>query len=160
MIDLSRLPDASRLPSDEKATEYAAFSCRSVSVGSRVTGSHRLSDKFRQGLILCVIDQILRTSRQIVDRRAIDVESEVVIKGREDFLKMHRAFRWILGQRICLPDDLSGSNSSTRKQRAAHLRPVIPTAFVVDLRSPTEFTPHNDRRVAIKSSVFQVIQQR
>ena len=52
------------------------------------------------------VDKVLRNARLVEDSNSSRVQSDVVVQGREDFLKLHRAFFGIFPKPVGLSNDL------------------------------------------------------
>ena len=72
---------------------------------------------------------------------------------------MHRTLSNLSTQTIRRTNHLTRAESTTRNQTTTHLRPVIPTRVLVDLRSPAEFTPRHHRHILVQTPLMQIRNQ-
>ena len=101
-------------------------------------------------------DKILWCTGNVEDTYVLNVDPSALIECCEDFLEFHGASLWMLAIPICGTDNLTRLHASTRQNSGVGLWPVIATVHVIDFRRPTEFTPDNNRNIAVKSSFMQV----
>ena len=77
----------------------------------------------------------------------IDVDPQVLVESRKNFLEMDRAIDGVFPEPVRRADYLAGLHSAAGEQCARNLRPVVSAGVFVDLGSATEFTEDRDQCV-------------
>lgn len=128
---------------------FMAGNCRSVRVGKRLD---QFADRF-------VIDEELWSTCGVYDGGGRDVDTEVMVKGRDDFLHVNGSFFCVFSEAVGCPDGLSGSHGASGEPCAADLGPVVTSRSVIDFWSSSEFAPDDDGNIIEHIALFEVIEQ-
>ena len=106
-----------------------------------------------------MINQKLGASGRIHDGGRGDIDPEVVIEGRDDFLHVDRSLLGILAEPVGGTDRLSGPHSAPCEIGAADLGPVISPSTVVDFRRAPKLAPDHDGHIIEHSARVQIVDQ-
>ncbi|MFT5498977.1 MAG: hypothetical protein ACI9TH_004392, partial [Kiritimatiellia bacterium] len=92
------------------------------------------------------IDEVVRATGGIADAGAAEIDAEVVIQGREDFLEFDRPFDGFAPVFVGGTDDLSITHAAAKQQTGVGARPVIAAVVGIELWGTTELPPddHGD----------------
>ena len=101
------------------------------------------------------IDQVLRSSAQVINRCRSHVDAHVVIERCEDFLEFDGALDGVFAESIRFSYDLPGFHSAAGHQRKRNLWPVIAATHFVDLGGAAEFATEDDQRVVEHAAFFE-----
>jgi len=107
-----------------------------------------------------VIDQKLRTTRRVYDRRSRYIDPKVMVEGGNDLLHVNRTFFRVFTKSVRSTDRLACTHPTPGKPRGANLRPVIASCPVINFRCPTKFAPNNDRDIIEHITLLKVVHQR
>ncbi len=81
----------------------------------------------------------MRPPGQVGDAGGARIEPQIAVQGGVHLLEMNRPVFGLLGVLGGRADDLAGLYAAAGLKGAADLRPVVPAAFLVDLRCPAGF---------------------
>lgn len=78
-----------------------------------------------------MIDQILRSTGLIGDRRIADVDAQPVVECGEDLLVVDRTILWDFAQAVRRTDYLADAHPAARQETAGDLRPMPGTLVAI-----------------------------
>jgi len=81
-----------------------------------------------------LIDEVLRSSAQIVQRQLAGVDPHVVIQRREDVAVVYRAVGGDFAQEVGRADDLAGCHAAAGQQATVGVGPMITARVAVNFR--------------------------
>ena len=117
-----------------------------------------MSNHFRNRLGTA-LDQIMRTSVQIVDSDRIRINTQIVIKRREDLVKVNRTIPGLTTVTRRGANNLAGAHATTREQATHDPGPVISTRVLVDMRRTPELPPDDHRGVLVETALMEILDE-
>ena len=87
------------------------------------------------------------------------VDAEVLVNRGPQVIRAQWPLDGEFRPRIGGSDDLAVFHAAAGQGRAGDPGPVVPSAFLVELRSAAEFTPHHHTDVLIQTAVVQVLDE-
>ena len=105
------------------------------------------------------VDQVLRPTGEILDRRLFGVDSGLMVERREDFAERDGPRIRVLAQPVGRPNDLPVPHPTASQQGARNARPVVAAALIIDLGRPAELAPHDHADVLVQASIVQILNE-
>src|SRR5262249_41496379 len=105
------------------------------------------------------IDQVLRPAGRVDHRRLADVDAEVVVERRQDFLEVAGGGLGVFAEGGGGGGGPGGFSAAAREERAAYLRPVVAAGFLVDPRRAAEFAPGDDGDIIEHAAIVEVLHE-